>query len=96
MSRDVDDQIFAAVAAERRKIADLIDTLDEDALATPSLCAGWDVKTVAAHLVSVFADSFWKFQWAAAANYDGGCPSDRSRLPRKAPKRGMPIITRIM
>ena len=32
---------------------------------TPSLCAGWDVKTVAAHLVSVFADSFWTFQWAA-------------------------------
>ena len=59
------EQIFRAVAAERRSIADLIDTLDEDALATPSLCAGWDVKTVAAHLVSVFADSFWRFQWAA-------------------------------
>ena len=59
------EQIFGAVAAERRRIADLIDTLDEDALATPSLCAGWDVKTVAAHLVSVFADSFWRFQWAA-------------------------------
>jgi uncharacterized protein (TIGR03083 family) len=65
VSREADDEIFSAVAAERRRIADLIDTLDEDALATPSLCAGWDVKTVAAHLVSVFADSFWKFQWAA-------------------------------
>ncbi|MGO4442929.1 maleylpyruvate isomerase family mycothiol-dependent enzyme [Mycobacterium sp. 2YAF39] len=65
MSREVDEQIFTAVAAERRRIADLIDTLDEDALATPSLCAGWDVKTVAAHLVSVFADGFWKFQFAA-------------------------------
>jgi uncharacterized protein (TIGR03083 family) len=59
------EQVFDAVAAERRGIADLIDTLDEDALATPSLCAGWTVKTVAAHLVSVFADSFWRFQWAA-------------------------------
>ena len=59
------EQVFAAVATERRGIADLIDTLDDDALATPSLCAGWDVKTVAAHLVSVFADSFWRFQWAA-------------------------------
>ncbi len=58
------EQIFDAVAAERRRIADLLDALDEDALATPSLCAGWDVKTVAAHLVSVFADSFWTFQWA--------------------------------
>jgi uncharacterized protein (TIGR03083 family) len=26
-----------------------------------SLCAGWDVKTVAAHLVSDFADGFWGF-----------------------------------
>jgi uncharacterized protein (TIGR03083 family) len=59
------EQIFAAVAAERRRIADLLDSLDEDALATPSLCAGWDVKTVAAHLVSVVADSFWTFQLAA-------------------------------
>lgn len=59
------DQIFRAVAAERRAIADLVDSLDDAALATPSLCAGWDVKTVAAHLVSAFADSFWAFQRAA-------------------------------
>jgi uncharacterized protein (TIGR03083 family) len=64
------DQIFDAVAAERRRIADLLDALDEDSLATPSLCTGWDVKTVAAHLVSVFADSFWTFQ-RAAIRYGG-------------------------
>jgi uncharacterized protein (TIGR03083 family) len=64
------DQIFDAVAAERRRIADLLDCLDEDALSTPSLCAGWDVKTVAAHLVSVFADSFWTFQ-RTAIRYGG-------------------------
>ena len=46
---DVDDQfVFAAVAAQRRNFADLIEGLDEAQLATPSLCAGWDVKTVAA------------------------------------------------
>jgi uncharacterized protein (TIGR03083 family) len=59
------ERIFDAVAAERRRIADLLDSLDEESLATPSLCTGWDVKTVAAHLVSVFADSFWTFQLAA-------------------------------
>jgi len=58
-------EIFEAVAVERRRIADLLEGLDDNALATPSLCAGWDVKTVGAHLVSVFADSFWTFQWAA-------------------------------
>ena len=43
----------------------MIDGLDDAQLATQSLCAGWDVKTVAAHLVSVFADGFWVFQWTA-------------------------------
>ena len=45
------ERVFAATAQERRRIADLIDSLDEAQLATPSLCAGWDVKTVAAHIL---------------------------------------------
>jgi uncharacterized protein (TIGR03083 family) len=49
------------VADERRLIATMIDGLDADQLATPSLYAGWDVKTVAAHLISDFADGFWGF-----------------------------------
>jgi uncharacterized protein (TIGR03083 family) len=58
----VDQQfVFAAVAEQRRQIASLLSELDDAQLATPSLCLGWDVKTVAAHLVSVFADSFWIF-----------------------------------
>jgi uncharacterized protein (TIGR03083 family) len=57
--------VFAAVANERRQIADLVDTLDDAQLASPSLCSGWDIKTVAAHLVSVVADSFWAFQRTA-------------------------------
>jgi uncharacterized protein (TIGR03083 family) len=61
--------VFAAVADERRAIADLIDGLDDAQLATPSLCTGWDVKTVAAHLVSVFADGFWGFQAAAVRHF---------------------------
>jgi uncharacterized protein (TIGR03083 family) len=57
--------VFAAVAEQRRQIATLIEGLDDAQLATPSLCAGWDVKVVAAHLVSVFADRFWVFMGAA-------------------------------
>jgi uncharacterized protein (TIGR03083 family) len=45
------DKIHAAIAEERRSVADLIDSLDDSQLATESLCTGWDVKTVAAHLV---------------------------------------------
>ena len=60
------NMVFDAVAGQRRQIADLIDDLDHEQLATPSLCAGWDVKTVGAHVVSVFADSFWVFMRHAA------------------------------
>ena len=57
--------VFAAVADERRQIASLIDGLDAPQLTSPSLCSGWDVKTVAAHLVSVITDSFWVFERTA-------------------------------
>lgn len=50
------DQILAAIADECRCVADLIDELDEAQLATPSLCTGWDVKTVGAHLLSFLAE----------------------------------------
>lgn len=61
LSRAERDRVFATVADERRSIAALIESLNADQLAAPSLCAGWDVKTVAAHLVSDFADGFWGF-----------------------------------
>lgn len=44
------EAIFAAAATERRGVADLLESLDEPALAAPSLCEGWDVRTVGAHL----------------------------------------------
>ncbi|WP_454793175.1 maleylpyruvate isomerase family mycothiol-dependent enzyme [Mycolicibacterium lutetiense] len=61
LSREERERVFAVVADERRSIAALVEGLDADQLATPSLCAGWDVKTVAAHLVSDFTDGFWGF-----------------------------------
>jgi uncharacterized protein (TIGR03083 family) len=88
------DRIFAAVAAERRRIADLLETLDENALATPSLCSGWDVKTVAAHLVSVFADSFWRFQWAAIRY--GGFNRAIDELARRRARTPAADIARIL
>ncbi|WP_254781807.1 maleylpyruvate isomerase N-terminal domain-containing protein [Modestobacter sp. DSM 44400] len=42
--------MFLAAAARRLAVADLLESLDERQLAAPSLCAGWDVRTVGAHL----------------------------------------------
>lgn len=61
LSREERERVFAAVAEQRRSIAALVEGLDTDQLATPSLCAEWDIKTVAAHLVSDFTDGFWGF-----------------------------------
>ena len=53
----VDHQfIFAAVAEQRHQIASLLDGLDNSQLAAPTLCLGWDVRTVAAHVVSTVED----------------------------------------
>jgi uncharacterized protein (TIGR03083 family) len=52
------DGVFAAIASERRQIASLIDGLDDGQLAMPSLCAGWDIKTVAAHLACSVTEGF--------------------------------------
>jgi uncharacterized protein (TIGR03083 family) len=57
------DRIYAAITHERRSIADLIDDLGEAQLATASLCEGWDVKTVGAHLVSILAEGTLRVTW---------------------------------
>ena len=45
------EETFALVAAERRELADLLDALDEAQWDTPSLCAGWRLRDVVAHLL---------------------------------------------
>ncbi len=42
---------WTLIAEERRALADLIETLTDEQLASPSLCAGWSVKDVAAHVM---------------------------------------------
>jgi uncharacterized protein (TIGR03083 family) len=44
------DDVWRAIDAERTDLADLLDQLTADEWATPSLCAGWRVRDVAAHL----------------------------------------------
>jgi uncharacterized protein (TIGR03083 family) len=42
--------VLAAIADERRRIADLIDSLSPEQLEVPSLCDDWTVRQVAGHL----------------------------------------------
>lgn len=80
------EQIHAATAQERRCIADLLSGLDAAQLATPSLCVGWDVKTVGAHLVSLLAGGVRSVNWLALRRGSADRAIDelarqRARLP---------------
>jgi uncharacterized protein (TIGR03083 family) len=47
--------VMAMIAAERRRVADLVESLGTEQLETPSLCESWTVKEVAGHLVAAVA-----------------------------------------
>ncbi|THA57899.1 maleylpyruvate isomerase family mycothiol-dependent enzyme [Streptomyces sp. A1136] len=48
--KDEQADIKAAIAAERRELADLFDSLRADGWNAPSLCEGWTVREVVAHM----------------------------------------------
>lgn len=55
----VETDLLPMIAAERRRTADLIDSLTPAQLDTPSLCGSWTVREVAGHLVSPLVGSPW-------------------------------------
>ncbi|PSK62105.1 hypothetical protein B0E53_05995 [Micromonospora sp. MH33] len=55
----VENDLLPMIAAERRRTADLIDSLTPAQLDTPSLCGSWTVREVAGHLVSPLVGSPW-------------------------------------
>ena len=56
-------ELIDATAAERRAIADWLEGLTPEQLATPSLCDGWTVQDVAAHLTTLWSVSFPAMTW---------------------------------
>jgi uncharacterized protein (TIGR03083 family) len=44
------DQVWQVIDAQRRSLADLLEDLSEEEWRRPSLCTGWTVRDVAAHL----------------------------------------------
>ena len=55
---------FERIAGHRNRIADLLDGLDDDQLATLSLCDGWTVQEVAGHLTTAWQVGLPSFVWA--------------------------------
>lgn len=53
--------MYAAVERNRRAFADLVGGLSEEQLARPSLCDGWDCRTVAGHLAAASSPAMGEF-----------------------------------
>ena len=60
--------LFAALADERRQLADVLASLDDTQWNTPSCCAGWTVEDVAAHLTVVWNYSAFDYVRMATRN----------------------------
>jgi len=52
MQRIEMDAVRAAIAEQRRRVADLVESLTPTQLDTPSLCGAWTVRQVAGHLLA--------------------------------------------
>ncbi|MEU4420454.1 maleylpyruvate isomerase family mycothiol-dependent enzyme [Actinoplanes sp. NPDC024001] len=60
------DDILAAVTAERTELADLLAQLRPEQWDAPTLCAGWRVREVVAHTTMPFRMSAPRFFWELA------------------------------
>lgn len=65
------DALWNAIHSERATLADDLQPLDDEAWATPSVCPGWTVEDVVAHLTA--GATVGRFRWLAsmlAARFD--------------------------
>lgn len=66
MTAAPEDVVAERTAVGRRRLADFFDRLDEEQLATPSLCSVWSVREVLGHTAMPFAISFGRLLWRIA------------------------------
>lgn len=66
MSSSSDDVVAERTAVGRRRLADFFDRLDEDQLATQSLCSVWTVREVLGHTAMPFVVPLRRLVWRIA------------------------------
>lgn len=83
-----DETMFEWIAAERRRLADVIESLDSTQLATPSLCGDWTVSECAAHLTAGINLS-WRSFGVEMLKARGSFDVANSAITRKLAGRGV-------
>lgn len=90
------DEFLPHVAAERRDLADQLESLDADAWATPSLCGSWTVHDVLAHLTfSVEEKTLPLLLAVARARGDMNAVFDREARERAAAMSPAALLERL-
>jgi uncharacterized protein (TIGR03083 family) len=89
----VPDEVQVRTAANRRVIARLFAQLDDQQLATPSLCAGWTCRDVLGHLVMSLDLTFLRFLREVARDR-GRAAVTSDRLARAYGSRPVPDLVR--
>jgi uncharacterized protein (TIGR03083 family) len=87
-------EVFALIAAERRRAADMFDGLRDEQWAAQSLCAEWTVRDVAAHLIGPFCISVPRF--LAGALLSGGFHTYSVKATRRLAQRPTPEIVAVL
>lgn len=87
--------LFAAIAAERRSIADLLEKLSPEQLEMQSLCSAWTVRQVAAHLVMPMEVGMPGFM-LAMLRHRGDFDRANDALARKLAARPFPEIVALL
>jgi uncharacterized protein (TIGR03083 family) len=90
-----DHQVLVAGIAERLDVAALLESLSDDQLHTPSLCAGWDCFTVGAHLAVTVSVSFAAFT-AAVIRHRGSVARANDRLARRMALRPVADVVHLL
>ena len=90
MAASTELDLQAAVITDYMSLADLLDGLPDSGWDTPSLCAGWRVREVVAHLTMPVRYSAEQFQAELHA-----CEGDFTRLSNRVASRdaGLPTTT---
>ncbi len=81
------DQAWRVIDNERQVLADLLDTLTDEEWAHPSLCDGWTVRDVAAHVISspqVTIGRLVAAMWRARGDFDR-CMHDEAKRAAARP-----------
>jgi uncharacterized protein (TIGR03083 family) len=71
------DELFSAITAQRYRLADVLDGLSDDEWNAASLCAGWRVRDVVGHLLSILEIPIGRFLFNVVKARNFNTYSDR-------------------